>query len=159
MADRWSLRWPTAGIVAARARTAWSPGPVIRRLPGWADSASDTIVTVRRRAWGQIWRFRRRVPLLHPAPERFDYGEAIRHLDAAVASLGPHQLRRLGIVDDGRHAQAARLASEARRHALLVRDAMGNAEPQTLGRPDRAAEGPAGPSCGAASSSPPPLTT
>jgi hypothetical protein len=48
---------------------------VIRRLPGWADSASDTIVTVRRRVWGQIRRFRRRVPLLHPAPERFDHGE------------------------------------------------------------------------------------
>src|SRR5271165_3011532 len=75
MADRWSLRWPAAGIVVARARTTWSPGLVIRRLPGWADSASDTIVTVRRRAWGQIWRFRRRVPLLHPAPERFDHGE------------------------------------------------------------------------------------
>ena len=66
---------PAAGIVVARARTAWPPGLVIRRLPGWADSASDTIVTVRRRAWGQIWRFRRRVPLLHPAPERFDHGE------------------------------------------------------------------------------------
>ena len=74
MADRWSLRLPAAGIVVARARTAWSPGLVIRRLPGWADSASDTIVTVRRRAWGQIGRFRRRVPLLHPAPERFDHG-------------------------------------------------------------------------------------
>jgi hypothetical protein len=48
---------------------------VIRRLPGWADSASDTIVTVRRRVWGQIRRFRRRVPLLHPAPARFDHGE------------------------------------------------------------------------------------
>jgi hypothetical protein len=48
---------------------------VIRRLPGWADSASDTIVTVRRRVWGQIRRFRRRVPPLHPAPERFDHGE------------------------------------------------------------------------------------
>jgi hypothetical protein len=75
MADRWSLRLPAAGIVAARGRTAWSPGFVIRRLPGWADSASDTIVTVRRRVWGQIWRFRRLVPLLHPAPERFDHGE------------------------------------------------------------------------------------
>src|SRR5271166_2242892 len=75
MADRWSLRWPAAGIVVARARTTWSPGLVIRRLPGWADSASDTIVTVRRRAWGQIWRFRRRVPLLHPAPDRLDHGE------------------------------------------------------------------------------------
>jgi hypothetical protein len=53
----------------------WSPGLVIRRLPGWADSASDTIVTVRRRLWGQIRRFRRRVPLLHSAPERFDHGE------------------------------------------------------------------------------------
>jgi hypothetical protein len=31
---------------------------VIRSLPGWADSAYDTIVTVRRRAWGQIRRFR-----------------------------------------------------------------------------------------------------
>jgi len=74
--------WPTAGASVCRrqgslprARTAWPPGLVIRRLPGWADSASDTIVTVRRRAWGQIWRFRRRVPLLHPAPERFDHGE------------------------------------------------------------------------------------
>jgi hypothetical protein len=62
---------PAAGIVVARARTAWSPGLVIRRLPGWADSASDTIVTVRRRTWGQIWQFRRRIPPLHPAPERF----------------------------------------------------------------------------------------
>jgi len=48
---------------------------VIRRLSGGADSASDTIVTVRRRVWGQIRPFRRRVPLLHPAPERFDHGE------------------------------------------------------------------------------------
>jgi hypothetical protein len=45
--------WPTAGA-------AWLGG-----------FCSDPIVTVRRRAWGQIWRFRRRVPLLHPAPERF----------------------------------------------------------------------------------------
>jgi len=74
--------WPAAGASVcrrrgslSRARTAWSPGLVIGRLPGWADSASDTIVTVRRRACGQIWRFRRRVPLLHPAPERFDHGE------------------------------------------------------------------------------------
>lgn len=37
---------------------AWSPGLVIGRLPGWADSAHDTIVTVRHRAWGQIRRFR-----------------------------------------------------------------------------------------------------
>jgi len=48
---------------------------VIRRLSGGADSASDAIVTVRRRVWGQIRPFRRRVPLLHPAPERFDHGE------------------------------------------------------------------------------------
>lgn len=48
---------------------------MIRRLPGWTDSAADTIVTVRHRPWGQIWRFRRRVPLLHSAPERFDHGE------------------------------------------------------------------------------------
>ena len=68
MADRWSLRLPAAGIVVARARTARSPGLVIRRLPGWADSASGSIVTVRRRVWGQIRRFRRRVPLPHPAP-------------------------------------------------------------------------------------------
>ena len=54
LADRWSLRLPAAGIVVARARTAWSPGLVIRRLPGWADSAYGTIVTVRRRAWGQV---------------------------------------------------------------------------------------------------------
>jgi hypothetical protein len=75
MADRWSLRLPAAGIVVARARTAWPPGLVIGRLPGWANSVSDTIVTVRRRPWGQIWRIRRRVPPLHPAPERFDHGE------------------------------------------------------------------------------------
>ena len=73
--------WPTAGASVAggrivmRARTAWSPGLVIGRMPGWADSASDTIVTVRRRAWGQIWRFRRRVPMLHPAPGRVAHGE------------------------------------------------------------------------------------
>jgi hypothetical protein len=39
MADRWSPGLPTTGIVVARARTAWSPGLVIGRLPGWADSA------------------------------------------------------------------------------------------------------------------------
>jgi hypothetical protein len=73
--------WPAAGASVAAGSLSRvpgrlrSPGLVIRRLPGWADSASDTIVTVRRRVWGQIWRFRCRVPLLHPAPERFDHGE------------------------------------------------------------------------------------
>jgi hypothetical protein len=65
-ADRDRCRVCPDGLVA---------GLVIRRLPGWADPASDTIVTVRRRVWGQIWRFGRRVPRLHPAPERFDHGE------------------------------------------------------------------------------------
>jgi hypothetical protein len=75
--------WPTAGAsvrprrgsFVARARMTWSPGLAIRRLPDWADSASDTIVTARRRPWGQIRRFRRGVPPPHPAPERFDHGE------------------------------------------------------------------------------------
>ncbi len=57
MADCWSLRSSAAGIVVARARMTWSPGLAIRRLLGWADSASDTIVTVRRRPWGQIRHF------------------------------------------------------------------------------------------------------
>ena len=48
-------------IVVARARTARPPSRVIRSLSGWADSAYDTIVTVRHRAWGQIRRFRRAV--------------------------------------------------------------------------------------------------
>jgi polyphosphate kinase len=39
MADRWSPGLPTTGIVVARTRTAWSPGLVTGRLPGWADSA------------------------------------------------------------------------------------------------------------------------
>ena len=56
--------WPAAGASVAAGSLSRvpgrlrSPGLVIRRLPGWADSASDTIVTVRRRVWGQIWRFR-----------------------------------------------------------------------------------------------------
>jgi hypothetical protein len=67
MADRWSLRLP-AGIVVARARTTWSPGLVIRRLPGWADSAFDTIVTVRRRAWDQIGDFGAEFRCCVPSP-------------------------------------------------------------------------------------------
>jgi hypothetical protein len=74
--------WPAAGASDCRRQGSLSrvpgrlgrPGLVIGRLPGWADSASDTIVTVRRRAWGQIRRFRRRVPLLHPASGRVDHG-------------------------------------------------------------------------------------
>jgi hypothetical protein len=74
--------WPTAGasvegdrIAIARARTARPPGRVMRRLPGWADSAYDTIVTVRHRAWGQFRRFGRaafRCCILRP---RCDHGE------------------------------------------------------------------------------------
>jgi hypothetical protein len=75
MADRWSLRCRRQDRLSRVPGRLWSSGLVIRRLSGWADSASDTIVTVRRRVWGQIRRFRRRVPPLHPAPERFDHGE------------------------------------------------------------------------------------
>jgi len=67
MADRWTLRF-----AGGRDRYRACPDGLVARSchpqAGWADSASDTIVTVRRRAWGQIWRFRRHVPLLHPAP-------------------------------------------------------------------------------------------
>jgi hypothetical protein len=48
--DRDRRRAGPDGLVTSR---------VIRSLPGWADSAYDTIVTVRRRTWGQIRRFRR----------------------------------------------------------------------------------------------------
>jgi hypothetical protein len=58
---------------------------VIRRRPGWAEPAYDTIVTVRRRAWGQIRRFRHTafgccIPRLlsssSPTAVRFHPGEA-----------------------------------------------------------------------------------
>jgi hypothetical protein len=67
--------WPTAGASVCRRQGALSRAPGRLGRPAWdpqaawlGDSASDTIVTVRRRAWGQIWRFRRRVPLLHRRP-------------------------------------------------------------------------------------------
>jgi len=56
---------------------------------------------------------------------------SIRHLRAAGGSLAPVQLKWLGITDDDTHAKAARLASEAIRHAIRVR----NENPQASGGP------------------------
>ncbi len=53
---------------------------------------------------------------------------AVRHLRAAAGSLRPQSLARLGITDDESHAKAARLASDAVRHVLLVREEQDAAE-------------------------------
>ena len=70
---------------------------------------------------------------------------SVRHLRAAADSLRPQSLARLGITDDESHAKAARLASDAVRHVLLVREEQPTDTDPPAGRPDRAAEGPATP--------------
>jgi hypothetical protein len=47
---------------------------------------------------------------------------AIRHLNAAISSFAPMQLRRAGIHDDAAHIDAKKLMSEAHRHLLLTKD-------------------------------------
>jgi len=75
---------------------------------------------------------RQELPPGHIAGEHFDdaarvldlglHDGAVRHLRAAAGSLQPRQLQRAGITDDETHAKAARLASEAIRHAMRVRE-------------------------------------
>jgi len=47
---------------------------------------------------------------------------AQRHLHAAIASLAPLQIRRMGLAHDDDHTDAKRFMSQAHRHLLLVRD-------------------------------------
>jgi hypothetical protein len=45
-----------------------------------------------------------------------------RHLNAAIASLAPLQLTRMGLTHDDDHTDAKRFMDEAHRHLLLVKD-------------------------------------
>jgi hypothetical protein len=99
------------------------------------------------------------------------YDGARRHLDAAINSFAPANIRRHGVWDDVGHAHAKEFMQLAHRHLLLVKDledirgqndanaeehrdrraadaqdrAMKNAQPDPTGRSDRAAEGPDSP--------------
>jgi len=76
-------------------------------------------------------RMQRRFPQ-HPAHEHvrdaasaLDRGQhqgAIRHLNAAISSLSPLQIRRMGISDDEGHQDAKTYMDQAHRHLLLVKD-------------------------------------
>jgi hypothetical protein len=56
------------------------------------------------------------------ALDRGQHQGAIRHLNAACASLAPLQLTRMGLTHDADHTDAKRLMDQAHRHLLLVKD-------------------------------------
>lgn len=56
------------------------------------------------------------------ALDRSQHDGAIRHLNAACASLAPLQIRRMGISDDEGHKDAKLFMDQAHRHLLLVKD-------------------------------------
>jgi hypothetical protein len=80
---------------------------------------------------GLAGRMQKRFPQLpvhmhvHDAASALDRGQhdgAVRHLNAACASLAPLQIRRAGLVHDDDHTDAKRFMDEAHRHLLLVKD-------------------------------------
>ena len=76
-------------------------------------------------------RMQRRFPQ-HPAHEhvrdaaaalgRGQHDGARRHLNAAIASLAPLQLTRMGLAHDDDHHDAKLFMDQAHRHLLLVKD-------------------------------------
>ncbi len=76
-------------------------------------------------------RMARRFPQ-HPAHQHvrdaatmLDLGQhdgARRHLNAAIASLSPLQIRRMGLSHDEDHQDAKLFMDQAHRHLLLVKD-------------------------------------
>jgi hypothetical protein len=111
---------------------------------------------------------------LRDAARALDSGRtegASRHLNAAINTFTPQNLHRHGIQDDEGYTAGKSFMHEAHRHLLLVKDiedvgaqnrqimdgrreqilsdaqakAMKNAQPQPVGRPDGAAQGPASP--------------